>query len=245
MGEIMGGEVMVEGPYAPNRSRCKVDSIQRHVSGCTDCSLCRDHIPIAPVLPEQASWALVTDHHGSWPTAELERLCGLVGFAHPFARVYALSCAEPDPIPSQLTWCSGHLKNALWAAGVPVAVVAGDWAVAGLGFVDGDGAPVSVWRLAGRVGIWWTGSDLEGVYCVFVDLPDGRNKRKVIDQLHVARRVLEGDVGPMDLVGEGGCCGFTYNVARCKSYPCTHAVTWVDERGLPWCNGHRGARTTR
>ena len=238
MGEVMGGEVMVEGPYAPTWNDAVSCTVQAAVSECWACSLCRDHVPIAPVLPQIAPYALVTDHPESWPTRELERLCGLVGLTGHHAKIHALSCAEPDPVPAQLARCRTNLHNSLWAAGVPAAVVAGDWAVAGLGFTDGNSSPIPSWRLGGRVGIWWSGRvGLEGVFCVFVDLPDGRNKRRVLDQLHVAKQVVEGDVSAMDLVGGGPCCG-----ENGGGKGCLHAVTWVDERGLPWCNGHRGAR---
>lgn len=233
---MMGGEVMVEGPIAPCLNPERGQAMNT-IPTCQECSLCRDHVPIAPSLSWSSSWALVTDHHGSWPTGELERLSSLVGFPHPVSRVYALSCAEPDPVPAQLERCRPNLHLALAAAAVPVAVVAGDWAVAGLGFTDGNSDPIPSWRLGGRVGIWWTGGlGLEGVFCVFVDLPDGRNKRRVLDQLHVAKQVVEGDVSAMDLVGGGPCCG------ESAGKGCLHAVTWVDERGLAWCNGHRGAR---
>lgn len=241
MGEVMEGEVMVQGPIAPAWSHWRSSVAQEMVGGCKACSLCRDYVPIAPTLVRGASWALVTDHYQSWPTMELERLCGVVGLPGPCSRVYALSCPEPDPVQAQLVQCIPNIENSLWAAGVPVAVVSGDWAVAGLGFVDGDGEAVPAWRLAGRVGIWWSvpemnsdPSALEGVYCVFVDQPNGKNKRHVIDQLHVAKQVIEGEVGAMDLVGGGPCCG------ESGGKGCLHAVTWVDERGLPWCNGHKG-----
>lgn len=237
MGEVMGGEVMVQGPYAPTQDGTSMDVALKVVGGCTACSLCRDHVPIPPNLIGRSTWALVTDHYESIPSAELKRLASLVDLPRPASRLMALSCAEPDPVPGQLEKCRFNLKLALHAAGVPVAVVAGDWAVAGLGFTDGNGDPIPSWRLGGRVGIWWKwGPGLEGVFCVFVDLPDGRNKRRVLDQLHVAKQVIEGDVSAMDLVGGGPCCG------ESAGKGCLHAVTWVDERGLPWCNGHRGAR---
>ena len=83
-------------------------------------------------------------------------------------------------------------------------------------------------RALGRVGVWT--SEHGGNFGLVLLAPrfTEASKTAMIDLLYMVKHGH-----PWDEVGSGECLGVDYLGRGCKN-----GVTWLDERGMPYCKGH-------
>lgn len=132
-------------------------------------------------------------------------------------------------------------EDARWkvADAAPMLVIAvGQSAAEALGFHH----PIT--QLSTRTAIYWQDAyTRRGCFVLFLPEPDAVNKAAWLSQIYKAARYLSGEQSPWDEIGRGPCMGT--RVAPTNHYPyerqvgCSNNVAWLDQWGLPWCQGHK------
>lgn len=121
----------------------------------------------------------------------------------------------------------------------PMLVIAvGQAAAKALGFNH----PIA--QLSSRTAIYWQDThSRRGCFVLFLLEPDAVNKSAWLSQIYKAERYLTGAQSPWDEIGRGPCMGT--REAPSNHYPhtvqvgCNRSVAWLDQWGLPWCQGHK------
>jgi len=114
-------------------------------------------------------------------------------------------------------------------------LVVGEPAAHALGFNH----PIA--QLATRTAIYWQDAhSRRGCFVLFLPEPDAVNKSAWLSQIYKAARCLSGEQSPWDEIGRGPCMGtrnMTYDGDM--QVGCNNNVAWLDQWGLPWCQGHK------
>lgn len=118
-------------------------------------------------------------------------------------------------------------------------IVVGQVAAEALGFNH----PIA--QLSSRTAIYWQDThSRRGCFVLFLPEPDAVNKAAWLSQIYKAERYLSGEQSPWDETGRGPCMGVNkvpvgmYDHST-KQVGCNNNVAWLDQWGLPWCQGHK------
>jgi len=133
-------------------------------------------------------------------------------------------------------WHTSENAREKVADAAPMLVIAvGQLAAEGLGFHH----PIA--QLSTRTAIYWQDAhSRRGCFVLFLLEPDAVNKAAWLSQIYKAARYLSGEQSPWDEIGRGPCMGtrnMTYDGDM--QVGCNNNVAWLDQWGLPWCQGHK------
>jgi len=143
-------------------------------------------------------------------------------------------------------WHTSENAREKVADAAPMLVIAvGQAAAEALGFHH----PIA--QLFTRTAIYWQDAhSRRGCFVLFLPEPDAVNKSAWLSQIYKAARYLSGEQSPWDEIGRGPCMGT--RMAPTNHYPydrvwprfewqvgCSNNVAWLDQWGLPWCQGHK------
>jgi len=118
-------------------------------------------------------------------------------------------------------------------------IVVGQLAAEALGFHH----PIA--QLSTRTAIYWQDTHTRrGCFVLFLPEPDAVNKAAWLSQIYKAERYLSGEQSPWDEIGRGPCMGVrempSWQEDRGRDLVgCNNNVAWLDQWGLPWCQGHK------
>jgi len=122
----------------------------------------------------------------------------------------------------------------------PMLVIAvGQAAAEALGFHH----PIA--QLSTRTAIYWQDAySRRGCFVLFLPEPDAVNKAAWLSQIYKAARYLSGEQSPWDEIGKGPCMAMrkpltNHSPTREQVVGCSNNVAWLDQWGLPWCQGHK------
>jgi len=134
-------------------------------------------------------------------------------------------------------WISDETVLAAWAP--MLAIVAGERSARALGF----NYPIA--QLSTRTAIYWQDThSRRGCFVLFLPEPSTANKSAWLSQIYKAERYLTGEQSPWDEIGRGPCMGVKEVPSRQvvggrDLVGCNNSVAWLDQWGLPWCQGHK------
>jgi len=133
-------------------------------------------------------------------------------------------------------WHTSENAREKVADAAPMLVIAvGQAAAEALGFHH----PIA--QLSTRTAIYWQDAhSRRGCFVLFLPEPDAVNKAAWLSQIYKAARCLSGEQSPWDEIGRGPCMGtrnMTYDGDM--QVGCNNNVAWLDQWGLPWCQGHK------
>jgi len=133
-------------------------------------------------------------------------------------------------------WITSDYAQEKVADVAPMLVIAvGQAAAEALGFHH----PIA--QLSTRAAIYWQDTHTRrGCFVLFLPEPDAVNKAAWLSQIYKAARYLSGEQSPWDEIGRGPCMGtrnMTYDGDM--QVGCNNNVAWLDQWGLPWCQGHK------
>jgi len=100
-------------------------------------------------------------------------------------------------------------------------------------------------QLSTRTAIYWQDAHARrGCFVLFLPEPDAVNKPAWLSQIYKAARYLSGEQSPWDEIGRGPCMGVkevpSWQEDRGRDLVgCNRNVAWLDQWGLPWCQGHK------
>jgi len=120
-----------------------------------------------------------------------------------------------------------------------VLLVDGEPAAHALGFNH----PIA--QLSTRTAIYWQDAHTRrGCFVLFLSEPDAVNKAAWLSQIYKAARYLSGEQSPWDEIGRGPCMGVKevpswWADRSSELVGCGNSVAWLDQWGLPWCQGHK------
>lgn len=137
-------------------------------------------------------------------------------------------------------WITSDCAQEKVADVAPMLVIAvGQAAAEALGFHH----PIA--QLSTRTAIYWQDTHTRrGCFVLFLPEPDAVSKSSWLSQIYKAHRYLTGEQSPWDEIGRGPCMGtkvvpvgmYDHGV---KQVGCNNNVAWLDQWGLPWCQGHK------
>jgi len=137
-------------------------------------------------------------------------------------------------------WITSDYAQEKVADVAPMLVIAvGQAAAEALGFHH----PIA--QLSTRAAIYWQDTHTRrGCFVLFLPEPDAVNKAAWLSQIYKAARYLSGEQSPWDEIGRGPCMGtkevsFGLYGHGVKQVGCSNNVAWLDQWGLPWCQGHK------
>lgn len=134
-------------------------------------------------------------------------------------------------------WISDESALTPWAP--MLAIVVGERSARALGFNH----PIA--QLSSRTAIYWQDTySRRGCFVLFLPEPDAVNKSAWLSQIYKAERYLTGAQSPWDEIGRGPCMGTrempSWQEDRGRDLVgCNRNVAWLDQWGLPWCQGHK------
>lgn len=134
-------------------------------------------------------------------------------------------------------WISDAFALDAWAP--MLAIVVGERSAHALGFHH----PIA--QLSTRTAIYWQDAhSRRGCFVLFLPEPDAVNKAAWLSQIYKAERYLSGEQSPWDEIGRGPCMGTRemplWQEDRGRDLVgCNRNVAWLDQWGLPWCQGHK------
>jgi len=119
-----------------------------------------------------------------------------------------------------------------------LALVVGEAAAHALGFHH----PIA--QLSTRTAIYWQDTHTRrGCFVLFLPEPDAVSKAAWLSQIYKAARCLSGEQSPWDEIGRGPCMGIKAGPGDHYMHEvrvgCSNNVAWLDQWGLPWCQGHK------
>ena len=99
-------------------------------------------------------------------------------------------------------------------------------------------------QLSSRTAIYWQDThSRRGCFVLFLLEPDAVNKPAWLSQIYKAERYLTGAQSPWDEIGRGPCMGTrempSWQEDRGRDLVGCRNVAWLDQWGLPWCQGHK------
>jgi len=133
-------------------------------------------------------------------------------------------------------WISDTTVLDTWAP--MLAIVVGERSAHALGFRH----PIA--QLSTRTAIYWQDThSRRGCFVLFLPEPDAVNKAAWLSQIYKAERYLSGEQSPWDEIGRGPCMGIRAGLGDHYMHEvvegCNRNVAWLDQWGLPWCQGHK------
>jgi len=136
-------------------------------------------------------------------------------------------------------WITSDYAQEKVADVAPMLVIAvGQAAAEALGFHH----PIA--QLSTRAAIYWQDTHTRrGCFVLFLPEPDAVNKAAWLSQIYKAARCLSGEQSPWDEIGRGPCMGVKAGPGDHYMHEvrvgCSNSVAWLDQWGLPWCQGHK------
>jgi len=137
------------------------------------------------------------------------------------------------------TWATSEGVHQVEDVAPALVIAVGQSAAEALGFHH----PIT--QLSTRTAIYWQDAhSRRGCFVLFLPEPDAVNKSAWLSQIYKAARYLSGEQSPWDEIGRGPCMGVrempSWQEDRGKDLVgCNRNVAWLDQWGLPWCQGHK------